>query len=297
MESKELSTETFNPTALTIREMSFIANEMVQSKMFPDLASAHQAFVKILAGREMGITPFQAVAGMHVIQGKAVPGGGLLAAAVKGHPKYDYHVNKLDDTGCEIEFFQYPGKLPLGISSFSAENARKAGTKNTEKFPRNMYFNRAMSNGVRWYCPDVTNGAMYVEGELVDEGPVTNSPTEPTEGIGTAEDEPLAPELVQMQTETIIRNDTSPDALQALVDDAFAPNPITPKQKAKIFAVLGSKGIKGDDTRLVLYGLASKRTGAEVTSTNDISKELAMELIDYMEQASGEELRNAGVPF
>jgi hypothetical protein len=35
------------------------------------------------------------------------------------------------------------------------------------KFPRNMLFARAMSNGVKWYCPDVTSGVtVYSEGEI-----------------------------------------------------------------------------------------------------------------------------------
>ena len=35
------------------------------------------------------------------------------------------------------------------------------------KFPRNMLFARAISNGARWYCPDLFNGnAVYVPEEL-----------------------------------------------------------------------------------------------------------------------------------
>ena len=53
------------------------------------------------------------------------------------------------------------------LRSFSIADAKKAGTKNLDKFPRNMLFARAMSNGVRWYCPDVMNGsAVYTPEEL-----------------------------------------------------------------------------------------------------------------------------------
>ena len=45
--------------------------------------------------------------------------------------------------------------------------AVKAGTKNMDKFPRNMLFARAMSNGQKWYCPDAFNGAtVYTPEEL-----------------------------------------------------------------------------------------------------------------------------------
>jgi len=55
----------------------------------------------------------------------------------------------------------------IGKSEFTAADAAKAGTQNMGKFPRNMLFARAMSNGVRWYCPDVFSGnSVYTPEEL-----------------------------------------------------------------------------------------------------------------------------------
>lgn len=124
---------------------------------------------KILAGREIGIGPFAAVNGIHIIKGKPSIGANLLAATVKGSGRYDYRVRELTDKVCKIEFFQRIGdKLEsLGVSEFTAEDAKRAETQNMHKFPRNMLFARAISNGVRWYCPDVFNGnAVYVPEEL-----------------------------------------------------------------------------------------------------------------------------------
>lgn len=124
---------------------------------------------KIMAGREMGFGPFASVNGVHIISGKPSVGANLMAAAVKGNGRYDYRVREMTDKVCKIEFFQRNGdKLEsLGVSEFNATDATKAGTKNMDKFPRNMLFARAMSNGVRWYCPDVFNGnAVYVPEEL-----------------------------------------------------------------------------------------------------------------------------------
>ena len=47
-----------------------------------------------------------------------------------------------------------------------ANDAKKAGTKNLEKFPRNMLFARAMSNGVKWFTPDIFSGPVYVPEEM-----------------------------------------------------------------------------------------------------------------------------------
>jgi hypothetical protein len=144
--------------ALTIGETFF------KSGMFADIKSAQQAVVKIMAGSEMGISPFAAMSGIHIIQGKPTIGAGLMAARVKGFGKYDYKVLEHSDKICSIEYFQN-GKS-LGVSTFTIEDARKAGTKNLDKFPKNMLFARAMSNGVKWYTPDIYESPVYVPEEM-----------------------------------------------------------------------------------------------------------------------------------
>lgn len=146
--------------ALSIGEVFF------KSGLFQDIKSVHQAVVKILAGQEMGISPMASMNGIHIIAGKPVVGAGLMAARVKSFGKYDYKVKQHDDKACSIEFFQ--GKESLGISTFTIEDAKKAGTKNLDKFPRNMLFARAMSNGVKWYTPDIYEQPVYVPEEMVD---------------------------------------------------------------------------------------------------------------------------------
>jgi len=144
--------------ALTIGETFF------KSGMFSDIKSAQQAVVKIMAGAEMGISPFAAMSGIHIIQGKPTIGAGLMAARVKGFGKYDYKVLEHSDKICSIEYFQ--GSNSLGVSTFTIEDAKKAGTKNLDKFPKNMLFARAMSNGVKWYTPDIYENPVYVPEEM-----------------------------------------------------------------------------------------------------------------------------------
>jgi len=68
------------------------------------------------------------------------------------------------DKHCSIDF--YEGSEKIGNSSFSYEDAKKAGTKNLDKFPKNMLFARAISNGVKWFTPDVFAGPVYVPEEM-----------------------------------------------------------------------------------------------------------------------------------
>jgi hypothetical protein len=146
-----------------------LGDVLARSGMFADARQGAQAVVKILAGREMGFGEIAAMTGIHVINGRVSVGANLMASAVKKSGKYDYRVLEMSEQTCSIEFFQKEaGKWEsLGKSAFTAADAKKAGTKNMDKYARNMLFARAMSNGVRWYCPDALGGApVYTPEEM-----------------------------------------------------------------------------------------------------------------------------------
>jgi hypothetical protein len=161
---------------LSLNQINFIGQTMAKSGMFPDVTDGAKALVKILAGKEIGVTPFQAMTNIHIIQGKATMGANLMAAKVKGSGKYDYRVMDLTSETCSILFKQRDslaegGWADLGKFTYSLEDAKRAGLVKTgsswEKYPSNMLFARAISSGVRIYCPDVFNGNLvYVPEEL-----------------------------------------------------------------------------------------------------------------------------------
>ena len=62
-------------------EIMSMGKAFAESGMFPDIKSAAQAVVKIQAGAEIGIPPFAAMSGIHIIQGKPTIGAGLIALA------------------------------------------------------------------------------------------------------------------------------------------------------------------------------------------------------------------------
>jgi len=148
----------------SINDAIQIGETFYKSGMFADIKSAQQAVVKILAGAELGISPFASMAGIHIIQGKPTIGAGLMAARVKSFGKYDYKVIEHNDKTCSIDF--YKGDEKLGNSTFTIEDAKKAGTKNMDKFPKNMLFARAISNGVKFYTPDIYEMPVYVPEEM-----------------------------------------------------------------------------------------------------------------------------------
>lgn len=153
----------------SVDDLSRIGKMMAVSGYFQDARDAAQAAVKVQAGMEMGFGPFTSMTGIHIIQGRPSVGANLMASAVKNNPRYDYRVREMSDQVCKIEFFEIVNgkRESIGISEFTLADGKKAGTKNLDKFPRNMLFARAMSNGIRWFCPDAFNGnTVYTPEEL-----------------------------------------------------------------------------------------------------------------------------------
>lgn len=174
-------------TALTIYSgdtfdnMQRVAKALAASGYFGDSDIA-KAITKVMAGQELGLPPFASMSGIHIISGKPVMGANLIATLIDSHPLYEYRVTTMTDKLVSIDFYKRGEKI--GESSFSMDDARKAGTKNLDKFPRNMLFARAISNGARWYCPAIFGGSPvytpeemgvsvdedgYIEGEVVEE--------------------------------------------------------------------------------------------------------------------------------
>lgn len=152
---------------LAVREempLAQLGEVLVKSGFFQDTRDVAQAIVKVLAGRELGFGAISSMTGVYIVKGRPAISAGLMAAAIKRSGKYTYRVIALDETVCEIAFFE--GKEEVGRSRFTVDDARKAGTQNMDRFPRNMLFARALSNGAKWFCPDIFGGPIYTPEEL-----------------------------------------------------------------------------------------------------------------------------------
>lgn len=163
-----------------------VARAFKESGMFPDLKSEAQAVVKIVAGQEVGFGPMAAMQAVQMIQGKPTFSANALAALVKRHPAYNYRTREHTAESCSIEF--YEDGEPCGISTFSMADAQAAGLNRNQtwqKYPKAMLFARALSQGVRWYAPDVTAGAAaYVPEELGGEHDEIEAHAAPAEPSG-----------------------------------------------------------------------------------------------------------------
>lgn len=194
-------------------DLTSLGAVLVKSGYFADTREQAQAIVKVLAGAELGFGPIASMQGVYIVKGRVTLSANLVGAAIQRSGKYRYRVTKMEADACTITFFE--GSERIGDSTFTLDDAQKAGlTANDpwKKFPRNMLFSRALTNGARWYCPEVFNGPIYTPDELgadVDE-----------EGNAVADVQPVPARTVDHQTGVILEGE-----VREVVVDRTQPAP------------------------------------------------------------------------
>ncbi len=166
--------ERVQPTEMDVMTLG---QTLAKSGYFSDVKDAAQAVVKVLAGRELGIGDIAAMTGIYIVKGRVTMSANLMAAQIKRSGKYNYRVTRMENDGVTVVF--YEGKEEIGTSSFTVDDAKAAGLWNSsdpwKKTPRNMLFARAMSNGAKWFTPDIFSGPVYTPdelGEVIDVAPI-----------------------------------------------------------------------------------------------------------------------------
>lgn len=287
-----------SPAQLTVQEMMKIGDLFAQSGLFTDIRGAAQATTKIIAGQELGIPPFAAMNGFHIIKGKAAMGANLIGATIKRSGKYDYIVREMTPERCLIEFYQViEGKREsIGKSDFTVADAKKAGTQNLDKYPRNMLFARAMSNGARWFTPDVFLGPIYTPEELgasVDEAgdiipgsSYAPPPVDISDALPELPSPPADAVPIKTQTETLSTElRTLRDAERKFIAE---PPTFVPDKKwglEKLRAVLTDQCI---NSRIRIYAwLVDKNKDDQSTPLPDLSELDDAGLMDLAYAAAG----------
>ena len=187
-----------------IRRCWRLAEGLAASKVF-STSVVEQAFAKILIGRDLGISPTQALLTIDIVKGNIFMRGVLLASFVRKSPDYDYRILEQTDQKCRVMFYDRDPITRVwreaGESSFSMADAQKAGlatNDNYKKIPRNMLFYRAISNGVKFYCPDLLGGVpVYTEADPIPEARQL--------GAGTGNGQPEGIELPEAVEAVIAR--------------------------------------------------------------------------------------------
>lgn len=254
-------------TALTLFQdmpLSQIGQVFAKSGFFADSKDAAQAIVKIMAGAELGFPPVASMTGVYIVKGRPSISAVMMAAMVKRSGKYNYRVRELTEALASIEFFE--GKESLGVSTFTIADAKKAQTQNIDKFPRNMLYARAMSNGVRWYTPDLFGGPVYTPDELgaaVDE----EGRPERLEAVATHA------EVVDTTTGEITQQEP-PQAAQHSNGKSEAPYYRFLKRCAALKAEMRNPEAHDPDTQDAAYYRVLKEF--DLTSSKDVGDDLGL---------------------
>jgi len=174
-------TESNELALMAFTEVEKISKAFYASGLFKDIQKEAQATVKIMAGKELGIKPFAAMQGLHIIEGALFIKPMVAGALIRQHPNYDYEIAELNDKVCSIKFYSINKKTKKwelqGDFTYTIEMAIQEGLGQKENYKRkpwDMLFARAMGKGQRKYCPDVTMFPTYVEGEIFNAEEPTN---------------------------------------------------------------------------------------------------------------------------
>ena len=81
-----------NDLPMSYNDMKGIAKDFVKSGLFAQFRNPEQALVTIMAGREYGLGPFEAITSMYVVQGKPSFYSHKFADMIKRSGKYKYKV-------------------------------------------------------------------------------------------------------------------------------------------------------------------------------------------------------------
>lgn len=235
----------------TVADLQRLGSLLAASGYFKDARDMAQAAVKIQAGAELGIPPVAAMSSIYIVEGKPTLSAVLMGALVKRSGRYNYRVTEHTGERCSIAFFE--GKEQIGLSTFSLADAEAAGvTRNPtwKKYARNMLFARAMSNGCRWYCPDVFGGPIYTPEELgeqrisADGEPLDAKVVEPVKAVVV---EPVHEDEPQPMSETDLRAAIGSELNRLGLEGNV--------RKETVNQVLGHRPMTIDDLRVVLETL------------------------------------------
>lgn len=288
----------------TLEETMTLGNILAQSGFFADSRQAAQAVVKVLAGRELGFGPIASMTGINIIKGKVALSANLMAAAIKRSGRYDYRVTEHSASVCTITFYEL-GKV-AGVSTFSMDDAKQAGllsggeSGNWQKYPKNMLFARALSNGAKWYCPDLSGGPLYTPDELgatidgesgeviqatnvhvvdVDTGELKDSPPPPPAANGNGKADPGSEPMSEVQRK----------ALHAVGQDFYGAEWNNKRPELVTAATRGRSTSSTDltnDEAAVLISALRKRVNARNAAEAAKANAAPIEQTDMLEEAA-----------
>lgn len=158
------------PAANEFQILQTVARSAAASGLYNGVGTEQKILMILLAARELGIKPMQALnGGLWNIQGKIEVSARLMTAMIR-QARHSIKIKSLSDKECTLEGKRADNGDSFD-SSFTIEEAQRAGLvrpgSNWIKYPQDMLYARALSRLARRLFADVI-GTAYVEGEIRD---------------------------------------------------------------------------------------------------------------------------------
>lgn len=178
-EAKTAAIQPFQPQ--DIDQADRLSKILATSALLPDglRNKPGDVLVTIITGHELGLSPMQAIRGLHVIKGRAVMSADLAVALVKRHPGCEwFRMVESDDKAATYETQRKGDPKPTRLS-FTIQQAQQAGLggDNWKKYPAAMLRARCSLALARAVYPDTMLG-VYDPDELPDAPVVQIQPEE-----------------------------------------------------------------------------------------------------------------------
>ena len=187
-------------TVIPYQEAKDFSIVAAKSNLFlnKDISTSEKALAVIMIGREMGIGPAASLRGIFMINGVPSLSSRLMAGLIRSSGDYDYETLERTDKASTIQILRKVRGKWVALTPttrFTIEDAKRAGLikggSPWEKYPRNMTWARALSDGFGIHCPHLANGMPIYSHDDAESAP---EPVEKVDNsqVPDAEFEPVA---------------------------------------------------------------------------------------------------------
>lgn len=155
-----------------------MAKALVKSGLLSnDIRTPEQAFCLMVAGSELGLAPMESLRNLEMVKGKITMKAELMLRLVAQNGVRFRWEHTDSESATLVLKREGWDSFTSTFTMADAKRAGLAGRGNWNTYPANMLRARAISNGIRAFCPDLLTG-VYHTGELSDPGPVQAAPEE-----------------------------------------------------------------------------------------------------------------------